>query len=1213
MLEECSAAPGNVIAEGVQNLGAKVRRFLRSCDDFEGENQGKSEGGNIKDKEERENIYSNFELAALHLVKKLKLQAESSKTPKSPKAKKRRRATFINPVKGLKKRMLACPYCPKTYEGVNIKSLQNHVRNVHGAEKKVSTNDFQEEEDNIICQLLKKNGNICSAKVPKDQVSRKGGHFESKRAHKSTTPRPQGTKFRGFRFIDGKDPEVVWLHAGAVDPPSEDELEIDSEEEVLSASNKRTTQQKIEKYLKPLQVEKIPNGDPKLEVYEDVDFGKEEEPSDVEQSTISILVQECVAENPVVMNKEYAAIASPEEILKDMDSFPQAEDNEVALDDGKTIQDVDMVDSGPPETIEESELMIDADNYEPIPESVTKSSSIVLCVNPVDVNKESEEVVIQEEVLEEDLNPPDLISDKLMSSVALNVEHTGVSSAGTVVEGNEFNQEESHDNDTKISENLELGSQELVLTSGERDNSSQETIQSLLTPPKPESLEEDDLIDEFKVINYVSTPVPVQIFKQRMKKGTIWSDPSFDNYFNQPEPEAPSNDAAPVESIDMLDLEPEKELSKDAVDVETTESTVSYEEAVIDSESEPEAEEDSDYDENFDIDHETLRNRQEMRKIRHSNRDKAEQVDLAEQPENSCFISQFLDWLKSITSMSTAKKDPSTFNLSTGHGWQYFDSFLNYHCSVDPSFNLQKLIDFKNPSNFSFIPSPVEWILKANGNPSRQREQLNLHKRFRNFIKYMMLKANFDGQNVNLKIAISQHLNSIDEEISNNKFYQKLKKQYENDRAKTRQMRQIVTPDSDEIEYDAVKTFLNSEEAKKLLKEVDEIYEKTMEMENKKIRPNDFNKVANTVRFFIAVKDKNRPSVYGFTNADYLAKVPAWLPDSEEYIWSLDDLPKGWKLYQPPAPGVPPTCFEVRLSGTQAGIKGQAQTNVILDRDSFQLAEKFQKLKRVLFDKLEPSSPFFVNSRGNQLSRLQKQPGSLVELFGKVTKNPHFNMTSIRKGLEGKIRNQKDAEVQTKAVNNHSNAVMKTYDNASAMRRNIFLNSVSALEGVASSSTDADFKKVYEESVLNSKEDVEEMKAEAQTYLEDQKKEKNKVNDLTPSSLSEDDIQFLKDVFDEDDNAGTGMLINKMYTYLNVQVKTFFPGQWQKRFYQTVDSDTLPSATAKKLREIEAQIFQIQKRSILKEMKQKEWKGSKEENSFADKKISYIVQSIIFK
>ena len=57
MLEECSAAPGNVIAEGVQNLGAKVRRFLRSCDDFEGENQGKSEGGNIKDKEDRANVY----------------------------------------------------------------------------------------------------------------------------------------------------------------------------------------------------------------------------------------------------------------------------------------------------------------------------------------------------------------------------------------------------------------------------------------------------------------------------------------------------------------------------------------------------------------------------------------------------------------------------------------------------------------------------------------------------------------------------------------------------------------------------------------------------------------------------------------------------------------------------------------------------------------------------------------------------------------------------------------------------------------------------------------------------------------------------------------------------------------------------------------------------------------------------------------------------
>ena len=62
-----------------------------------------------------------------------------------------------------------------------------------------------------------------------------------------------------------------------------------------------------------------------------------------------------------------------------------------------------------------------------------------------------------------------------------------------------------------------------------------------------------------------------------------------------------------------------------------------------------------------------------------------------------------------------------------------------------------------------------------------------------------------------------------------------------------------------------------------------------------------------------------------------------------------------------------------------------------------------------------------------------------------------------------------------------------------------------------------------------------------------------------------------------------------------------------------MDSDTLPSPTAKKLRGIEAQIFQIQKGTILKEMRRKEWKGSKEENSFADKKISNIVQRIIFK
>ena len=64
-----------------------------------------------------------------------------------------------------------------------------------------------------------------------------------------------------------------------------------------------------------------------------------------------------------------------------------------------------------------------------------------------------------------------------------------------------------------------------------------------------------------------------------------------------------------------------------------------------------------------------------------------------------------------------------------------------------------------------------------------------------------------------------------------------------------------------------------------------------------------------------------------------------------------------------------------------------------------------------------------------------------------------------------------------------------------------------------------EFKRVYDERAAVEKEGLESLKNQARKYLEDKKKGKTVV-DLTPSSLTEEDILFLKTIFNEDDVKG---------------------------------------------------------------------------------------------
>lgn len=64
--------------------------------------------------------------------------------------------------------------------------------------------------------------------------------------------------------------------------------------------------------------------------------------------------------------------------------------------------------------------------------------------------------------------------------------------------------------------------------------------------------------------------------------------------------------------------------------------------------------------------------------------------------------------------------------------------------------------------------------------------------------------------------------------------------------------------------------------------------------------------------------------------------------------------------------------------------------------------------------------------------------------------------------------------------------------------------------------------------------------------------------------------------------------------------------RWTRTFYWKVDSLSPPNG--RKLRQIEERIFRSQQGVILKELNNRKWKGTPEQNRAADLKVSYIVK-----
>ena len=964
---------------------------------------------------------------------------------------------FINPKKQIPKKAYKCPHCEFTSASLNVKSLQNHIKDLHPNLAQVSENDFvidgeEARTTKIECLLRKRNGQKCGQFFTSDQLNR---HLRAKKLHDKVPDFPKSKEFKGWRIIDD-EVEMVCDLPSAEDPPSEEEMDIEekteNKTEAFSGQGKKRKASVNVLQDAEASKKKATSNDKVLEVKDGLDI-----PGDCGVSS-------------------YLPIQTERSLESQNSQAVVMGENLSASLEGVSFQLVPDPNSSAVTIINISDQVINDDRYsagsKTIKDTFLSSSAIesieasqLLTVDHVNVD-----FPFQSETDEIQNQPPDV---DLLNSFDPNLvlENLEKEENNNISEALQIDSLDHPDDDSAwIPNNTDYGLN-LVLTS--QESVTREDLET------PNFVEVTDKVDPRKTVTVTS-------FNPEVGGDSFWI----------------KDKSSAIDDEKIVDEQENKEDDNDSSDSDL--------------------EVDEDYDENLDSTPGITRLRQERKKVRLSQRDCAEKdKDLTEIPENKVFITDFMRWLKEKTGLKTSNKSCSTFDFSMGHGFEYVDCYLNFMTSKNPEFTLSRLVAFKDKSKFLAIESPVLWISTAAGadktsNPLRQKEQLKLHKRLREYILYVMNQTTFDGNEVLQTLVVNQRLQAIDHELDSLKIYKKCTDLYEKEKAKTKRMKMIINPSGNQLEYSSVRKWFTSEDSKQLEAEVREICKEALE--SKTIKAVNFNKVANTVRFTLAILDKNRPSSYKFKQMDYMSKRPIWLPDGDKYLWSLDSLPDDWNMFRNPDPddnNVPPTCFVITLDGSQPEIKMQAETTIIMNMKTFELMELYRDIRKMVLGELPSHSTFFLNHRGKELSRLQNYKGSLVARFGAVVGIPDFKMTQIRKALEGKIQGSDQADY-TKAINNHSKAVVATYDNAKSMRRTVFMASMSAAE----TSEEADKESVKNHYNLRKKKDQSEqnqMKNEATQYLDQKKKKGKRILNLAPDPITKPDALFLKGLFTTED------------------------------------------------------------------------------------------------
>jgi hypothetical protein len=568
---------------------------------------------------------------------------------------------------------------------------------------------------------------------------------------------------------------------------------------------------------------------------------------------------------------------------------------------------------------------------------------------------------------------------------------------------------------------------------------------------------------------------------------------------------------------------------------------------------------------------------------------------------NSQIITEFEAFLRNVKfDTSSSGSDLSTIRKMKGHLFHYPDSLLQFQSDKIPNFSLKR---YFSPNSEMFLevkdPSVVNgWMSSVAGssgkeNPGRRKEMLKSHARFRDFVHEKLQNEDFGVGSDGLlrRELVIRNLVKISEKIKEKQLFSKLTKLETNLRTQKIKARDVINPTNNINEQRSVKQWFLSKQAHEEEKICMKIYEKCVS--GSQIGSKDFNKFANWTRFTLVLEDRNRRSVYSFSNSEFASRRPKYLPDRVDGEDATEDedpfhmLPDGWNPDIPQKPGQEPSCWVLDVAGNTKGLKGGKPAKIILTPRSCEILLKFRDIKSEVMKDVDDESQFFVNIKGKPLAPLQNTPGSLLEKFGIVCGVLNPTVNSFRRAAEVKVQGSPLMKSSVQNIQSHSRQVgLDHYDRSLDTTRANFIHQLAAMD-----------------SPLKAVEEV----PEAVKLKRKKKEEEDRANNLKKAKgiLMQDKMRK-KDqgkVLPEDRE-----FLQKLFSSKKVIKKGNFPDDqtWRRIFYRTVDS-LEDGENGNRLRRLEEQLFIEFARPLVEEALGC-WTGSAIQNKSADVNISNYVK-----
>ena len=100
--------------------------------------------------------------------------------------------------------------------------------------------------------------------------------------------------------------------------------------------------------------------------------------------------------------------------------------------------------------------------------------------------------------------------------------------------------------------------------------------------------------------------------------------------------------------------------------------------------------------------------------------------------------------------------------------------------------------------------------------------------------------------------------------------------------------------------------------------------------------------VDNSYVILSVLMDKNRNASYTFTNGQYVCGSKVWYPPPSS---TQED----WTYHEEPVPARPHDAWQMKLSGSMPGLKGNTRVTVTIEGYAKQAVDMYRDVKAVLF------------------------------------------------------------------------------------------------------------------------------------------------------------------------------------------------------------------------------------------------------------------------